>query len=265
MKNLLRLSLILAVTFFTAYITYAAEEVVKWEQLPNLGPFGYAFSSETAKPSIAADDFECIGGEPVVAVRWWGSFYEPVPAAHFYPNSAQWNDPTTPSDIPEAMLIGFNVSFYKSVTAGTDPFMPWAHPGDLIYNSVIGMADLTQSLYGTVTHTSGVEQNVWEYYASLPETGFEQEEGLTYWISIQAVHRDQEVQWGWQEALQPGWNADMVQQGYSPYPQLIVWDLVPNKELAFQLITQEGDIPEPASMLLLAFGVFGLFLRKRVR
>ena len=259
MKNLIKLTVFLAVIAF-ATLAFSAIEEVKWTQLPNMGPFGYAFSSESSKPSLAADDFECIGGDPVVAVRWWGSYYEPVPAAHFYPNSAQWNDPTTPADVPEPMLIGFNISFYANVAAGTDPLVPWAHPGEQIYIASLGMDEVSEFLYGTVTHTSGVEQNVWQYYVALPDLGFEQEEGLTYWISIQALHRDQEVQWGWQEALQPGWNADMVQQGYN---ESFTWDLVPNKELAFQLITQEGDIPEPASIFAFSVVMLGFFLRKR--
>lgn len=265
MKNMMKVSLLIALTAFLSFSAFAngeIEEVVKWSQLPEMGPFGYAFSSETMVPSLAADDFECIGGDPVVAVRWWGSFYQPTPAANPYPNSAQWYDPTTPTDVPEPILIGFTIRFYTNVPAGSDPMMPWAHPGDMIYIQSIGMDEIAQTLYGTVTHTTGVEQNVWEYYVSLPETGFEQEEGVTYWISIQAMHRSQEVQWGWQECKQPGWNADMVQNGYNQYFE---WNLIPNKELAFELITQEYDIPEPASILAMSIAVLGIFLRKRAR
>jgi len=269
MKNLLKLTVVLAVMALATF-SYATEkqEEVKWTQLPNMGPFGYAFSSETAKPSEAADDFVCIGGAPVVSVRWWGSYYEPVPAAHFYPNSAQWNDPTTASDVPvENMLLGFTITFYTNVAAGTDPFMPWAHPGDIVYQKTVPIVDVAEAFYGTVTHTSGVEQNVWQYKAILampPETSFEQEDGVTYWLSIQALHRNQSIQWGWQEAIQPGWNADMVQKGYS-LNELIDWDLVPNKELAFELLTKDGDIPEPASMFAFSIMALGLFLKKRAR
>lgn len=262
MKNLLKLTIFLAVTALTTF-AFSAEEVVKWTQMPNLGPFGYAFSSESLKPSRSADDFECIGGEPVVAVRWWGSYYEPVPSAHFYPNSAGWNDPTTASDVPVAdMLIGFDIRFYENITAGTDPLTPWAHPGTELYQTVVPIISVSEVFFGTVTHVNGVEQNVWKYYASLPDTGFEQEEGVTYWISIQALHRDETVQWGWQEANQPGWNADMVQNGYN---QLFTWDLVANKELAFQLITHEGDIPEPASIFAISVVLLGFFMRKKVK
>jgi len=265
MKNLLKLTVVLAVmALATISVAEENKEEVKWTQLPEMGPFGYAFSSESPKPSVAADDFVCIGGAPVVSVRWWGSYYEPVPAAHFYPNSAQWSDPTTASDVPvEAMLLGFTITFYANVAAGTDPLMPWAHPGDVLYQKTVSNA--TEAFYGTVTHTSGVEQNVWEYKAILampPETGFEQEDGVTYWLSIQALHRNQSVQWGWQETIQPGWNADMVQQGYN---QLIEWDLVPNKELAFELLTKDGDIPEPASIFAFSIMALGLFLKKRAR
>jgi len=268
MKNLLKLTIVFAVVALAAvsFANDVTKEVVKWSQLPNMGPFGYAFSSESPKPSIAADDFVCIGGEPVVAVRWWGSYYEPTPAAHFYPNSAQWSDPTTPSDQPvEDMLLGFTITFYANVTAGTDPAMPWAHPGDVLYQKTMSIEKVSEAFYGTVTHTSGVEQNVWQYKTTLaiqPEIGFEQTENETYWLSIQALHRNQTVQWGWQETYQPGWNADMVQQGYN---QFFKWDLVPNKELAFELITKDGDVPEPASILVCSLVALGLFLKKRAK
>jgi hypothetical protein len=267
MKNLLKLTVVLAVMALATF-SYATEkqEVVKWSQLPEMGPFGYAFSSESPKPSISADDFICDGGEPVVSVRWWGSYYEPVPAAHFYPNSAQWNDPTTPSDVPvDGMLQGFTITFYADIAAGTDPSVPWAHPGTVLYQKTVSIEDAKEEFYGTVAHTGGIEQNVWQYKAILampPETGFEQDDGVTYWLSIVALHRNQSIQWGWQEAIQPGWNADMVQQGYN---QLINWDLVPNKQLAFELLTQDGDIPEPASIFAISIALLGFVMQRKAR
>jgi hypothetical protein len=263
MMNPLKLTIFLAVTAFAVCSAMATEEV-KWNQLPNLGPYGYSFSSESAKPSRVADDFLCVNGAPVVAVRWWGSFYQPVDVAHFYPNSDNWLDPTTPTDVPDDMLIGFNITFFTDIAAGTDPLTPWGHPGNVLYQKNILIQDISQTLYGTVTHTGGREQNVWEYYASLavsPEIGFEQAEGNTYWLSVQAIHGDPEVQWGWQEAdLYEGWNANAVQNGYS---DIFPWNLIPNKDAAFELVTVQGDIPEPASLFALSLAVLGIFLRKR--
>lgn len=265
-KKYLRFVIAFTAITLTSLSVMATDEVVKWSQLPNMGPFGYAFSSESAKPSISADDFLCEGGDPVVAVRWWGSFYQPIPAAHFYPNSDNWQDPTAPTDVPDDMLTGFTISFYDYVDPSVDPMMPWGHPGNVLYQKTIPIADISQILYGTVVHTGGKEQNVWEYYATLAvgsELGFEQQEGTAYWISIQALHNDEFVQWGWQEAdYMEGWNANAVQGGYST---LFIWNLVPNKDLAFQLITVEGEIPEPASIFAFSLAALGFILRKRTR
>jgi hypothetical protein len=262
--KLLKLTIFLAVATFVAFSVMATEEVTKWSQMPNMGTFGYSFSSETAKPSQSADDFLCVDGAPVVAVRWWGSFYQPVDVAHFYPNSDNWLDPTTPTDVPYPMLAGFNISFYADIPAGTDPLMPWSHPGDVLYQKAISIQSISQKLYGSVMHTGGREQNVWEYYATLavpPEIGFEQLEGYIYWVSIQAIHGDPEVQWGWQEAdYTEGWNDNAVQKGYN---DIFPWNLVPNKDLAFELVTVEGDIPEPASIFAFSLILLGLVLRKR--
>jgi hypothetical protein len=264
--KLFKLTIFLAVTAFVAISASATDEIVKWSQMPNMGPFGYSFSSESAKPSRIADDFLCEDGKPVVAVRWWGSYYQPHPAVHFYPNSDNWPDPTTPTDTPIAMLTGFDITIYAEVAPGVDPLMPWGHPGNPLYQKSILMSDISETLYGTAIHTGGVEQNVWEYYATLaisPDIGFEQEEGTTYWISIQALHQDPAVQWGWQEAdYYSGWGSNGVQSGYS---EIFPWNLVPNKDFAFQLITVEGDIPEPASLFAFSLMLLGLVLRKRAR
>jgi len=264
MMKPLKLTIFLAMTAFAVSSVMATEEVVKWSQMPNMGTFGYAFSSESAKPSQVADDFLCVNGAPVVAVRWWGSFYQPIPAAHFYPNSDNWQDPTTPTDVPYPSLAGFNISFYADIPSGIDPLMPWSHPANALYQKTISMQSITQTLYGTVTHLGGREQNVWEYYATLavpPEIGFDQTKDVIYWVSIQAIHQDPTVQWGWQEAdLYEGWNDNAVQNGYS---EVFPWNLVPNKDMAFELITVEGYIPEPASIFAFSLAMLGLFLRKR--
>ena len=266
MIRLLKLTIILAVSAFAVSSATAADEEVKWSQVPNMGTFGYSFASESAKPSAVADDFLCIDGAPVVAVRWWGSFYQPAAPAHFYPNSDNWDDPTTPTDVPNNMLAGFNISFYADIAAGVDPMTPWGHPGNVLYQKNVSINDISETLFGTVVHTGGKEQNVWEYYATLavsPDLGFEQVDGYTYWISIQAIHGDQTVQWGWQEAnYNSGWNSNAVQNGYS---DIFEWNLIPNKDMAFELVTVEGDIPEPASLLTFSFITFCIFLRKRAR
>ncbi len=223
-----------------------------------MGPYGYAFSSETAKPSETADDFLCEGGADIGAVRWWGTYYEPAPAVHFYSNSAKWNDPTIPN-IPAGIIGGFTVRIYSNIAAGTDPGINWARPGIVEHQEYFTFNDVGEMLYGTITRTgtSAVQQNVWEYYIEF-EDPFEQIEGTTYWLSIQADHDDNSIQWGWQETDRDlyGWNAHAVQSGYS---SVYDWALITNKEMAFELI----PVPEPVSIFGIALTLLGLYLRKR--
>ena len=49
-------------------------DLVKWSQMPEMGAYGYDFSSETTVPSMVADDFLCSSPLAVVDLHWWGSY-----------------------------------------------------------------------------------------------------------------------------------------------------------------------------------------------
>jgi hypothetical protein len=235
-----------------------ADEVtrpVKWSQPPEMGPYGYDFSSETVVPSMVADDFLCEDGEPVIDVHWWGGYWTPGAAWPYY-TSDNYPDPTLAGDVPPGILQGFWIEFYSDVPGGTDPDMPWSHPGDLLYEEFLPMAEVAEALYGKIVHVGDQVENVWQYNVDLPRPFF-QDAGTIYWLKIQAKHSDQLIQWGWHEA-ESLWHDNAVQMGYG---RAGMWELLTNKDMAFEL-----SIPEPAAMFVVAGGLGGLLcLRKKRR
>jgi len=240
---------------------------VKWSQLPDMTEYGYDWSSETVVPSMTADDFLCDTPLAVIDVHWWGSYYDSG-GLWPYKSSNDFDDPTLGSGNPPGIITGFNIEFYTNVPA--DELIPWSHPGDLLYEELIDMGLVNETYFGTITHVYGAQENVWQYNCVLP-IPFEQDpladpvdidddgtlDGTIYWIKIQAVHEDPEIQWGWHEA-DSLWQDNAVQHwGPDPIP---FWFLLENKDMAFEL----SVIPEPSLLLVAAVGLLAL-LRRRHR
>ncbi len=120
----------------------------------------YPFSAETA------DDFLCSDWRPIVAVEWWGAY---------------WNPGAPP------YADRFIIRFYANDEGARFP-----RPGALLH-----VQDCT-----VYTEDLLPEQSWWyRYYCELDEP-FPQEEGGTYWVSIQAVYPWYEGgQWGWGECV----------------------------------------------------------------
>jgi len=250
-------------------------DLIKWSQMPDMGPYGYDFSSETSIPSMVADDFLCSDIYAVVDLHWWGSYYLPGQLWP-YPNSDNLPDPTLGTGTPPGIVQGFVVEFYLDVPAGVDPLMPWSHPGQLMYEQSIPMTQVTEVLYGTVTHVGGIQENVWQYNCVLPEPFFQDmnlapqdvdgdgvSDGTVYWLKIQAVNANADlIQWGWHEA-DSLWHDNAV-QNWPPNPHVPFWVLLPNKDMAFEL-TFDKDIfvPEPSLIAVLGVGVALLLKRRR--
>jgi hypothetical protein len=260
--------------FFCLALSASADiaDPTKWSQLPNMGPWGYDFSSGTLAGSMVADDFLCSSDLPVVDVHWWGSYYTPG-VLWPYPNSDNLPDPTvtaTGAPQPPGILLGFNIEFYSDVPAGQDPYMPWSHPGQCLEEYCIDIANVTEVLYGTVTHIGNILENVWQYNCDLPRPFFQDPEaapqdldgdglpdGTVYWLKIQAVLASETIQWGWHEA-DALWHDNAVQH-WPPNPSAPYWDMLSDKDMAFEL----SIIPEPSLFPLLGFA--GLVLLRRLR
>jgi hypothetical protein len=249
-------------------------DLIKWSQLPEMGPYGYDFSSETNVPSMTADDFLCSDIYAVVDLHWWGSYYDSGPLWP-YPNSDNLPDPTLGGP-PPGIVTGFYIEFYSDIPAGVDPLMPWSHPGQLLYEEFVPMTAVTEVYYGTVTHVGGIQENVWQYNVVLPKPFYQDPDaapqdidgdgvvdGTVYWLKIQAVNPNADnIQWGWHEA-ETLWHDNAV-QWWPPNPFSPEWDLLPNKDMAFEL-TFDRDIfiPEPSLLLLAGIGVLALVKRRR--
>ncbi len=244
---------------------------VKWSQLPEMGQYGYNWSSETTVGSMVADDYLCVDPFAVIDLHWWGSYYMPG-VLYPYPNSDNMPDPTIDDDLPPGILQGFNIEFYKDVPAGEDPLMPWSHPGALLYEEFIDITEVAEAYYGTVVHIGGIEENVWQYNADLP-VPFRQgdypdpqdidgdgiDDGTVFWLKIQAVHDDPVIQWGWHEAdLDELWHDNAVQH-WPPSSSSPYWKLVEDKDMAFEL----SIVPEPSLLLAGLFGLLALLKRRR--
>jgi hypothetical protein len=220
-------------------------------------------------PSMAADDFLCSDPLAVVDVHWWGSYYDPGPLWP-YKSSDNLVDPTVPTGQSPGTLAGFNIEFYTDVPAGADPLTPWSHPGDVLLEQFVPIQLVTEAYFGTVTHIGGIEENVWQYNCTLP-IPFDQNpganpvdvdgdgilDGTIYWLKIQAVNNNPEIQWGWHEA-DSLWNDNAVQY-WPPNPNAPYWDLRENKDLAFEL----SVVPEPSCLVLLGAGLLALIRRSR--
>lgn len=149
--------------------TPVGEVDVAWSQgLQEDG--GWALASQLASdyPFYAetADDFVCGDGSAVVAVEWWGAY---------------WNPGAPP------YATRFVIRFYANDAGARFP-----QPGQLVYEQTID--DYTEDVLPG--------EGLWyRYYCEL-DPPLAQQEGETYWISIQAVYSWYEGgQWGWGECV----------------------------------------------------------------
>jgi hypothetical protein len=226
--------------------------VVKWQQLPLMDQWGFDYSSETQVQSAVADDWQCNDKRDVIAIRWWGSYWN-AGKYYPYPNSDHLGDPAI---VLPGTVTGFIIRIYDDVPAGAGfPF--WSHPG----SNVLLEAEVTQvseKFYGKIDHAEGpnvITESVFEYYAKLPQS-FVQEPGVVYWLSIVAIDPDgKPIQWGWHQA-EDFWRDNAVQAGYY---KPIYWNLLPDKDMAFELEV----VPLPNTLLLVASGLIGILGFKR--
>jgi hypothetical protein len=235
----------------------ANASVVKWQQMPLMDQWGFDYSSETQVPSAVADDWQCNDNRDVIAIRWWGSYWN-AGKYYPYPNSDHLGDP---ANVPPNTVTGFIISIYDDVPAG-DGFPYWSHPGKTLYEATLSMGQVTENEFGKIDHADGkigigtdIIETVFQYKANLP-IPFQQEIGTVYWLSIVAIDRDgNPIQWGWHQA-EDFWRDNAVQAGYY---KPIYWNLLPDKDMAFELEV----VPLPNTLLLVASGLIGILGFKR--
>lgn len=144
---------------------------VKWVQTPVPYPYGNGLASQQddCYPFFAqvADDFMCYESGPILAIEWWGTYWNPG-----YP--------------PPAGTF-FVIEFW------TDNPGPPSHPEQLIY----------QEPCYNFTEDYDVDYEQYHYVQYL-ENPFFQEEGNIYWLSVYAYFC-YPPQFGWCTG-EPPWN-----------------------------------------------------------
>jgi hypothetical protein len=241
---------------------------IQWSQQPNLVPRdGYAYSSESQVSSEVADDFMLDVDMDIAKIRWWGSYWEPVRGQdNFYPwyYSNSWGDPQA---TPPAPVTKFSIRILRNAEPTPTGTPPWPAPGAQVVS--VGNFDLgapggvTETLYDTINHPSGITQTVYQYEVdvSVPSTSLA--EGTVYWLSIQAENFGANpVQWGWQNAVplldgQEERLAEATQIGFQEPSGW--WHALPGTDMAFEIEL----VPLPSSIVLMGMGALAVLRRKR--
>jgi len=206
---------------------------IKWSQVP-WDFLGTDWLSDCTADQVMADDFLCEDLDPIVAVRWWGSYIgeqDPRPDGHTGP---------------------FDISFHFSVGPH-----PTSLPGSLI---VLYQVEAQEVCVGYDSNN----EPVYRYDAYLPEE-FDQwlwahEEAPAMGYNIGELFLDickpTAERWGWHEALPPHPILDFAAIGTSHQGP---WVSTDETDLAFELMT----IPEPATMGLLGVGLATLLMKRK--
>jgi hypothetical protein len=174
-------------------------EVLKFQQLPinNLVIPGaiyqghdelstaYEFLDATGnvagwRGNFMADDFADKFSEPVVHIKWWGSYLN-----NFIP---------TPVGI-QKFLISFETDVPQTPVAGS-----FSHPGSPLLNQIVSAGALAPAS-GTFTETlinGNAPEHLFQYNAELA-IPFAQQPNTVYWLKIVALTGNTNVQWGWHD------------------------------------------------------------------
>jgi PEP-CTERM motif len=177
-----------------------SNEVLKFQQLPlnngqgpSVGGAPYPghdewstaridTSNNTFQGTFMADDFADLSNDPVVHVRWWGSY------------DLNFNNTATAQQ--------FLISFEKDVPAGPAP--SFSQPGQAILSQIVTKGALFAGS-GTFTETlinGNVPEHLYQYNAEL-KVPFAEMANNVYWLKIVALN-DPAVDggvynWGWHD------------------------------------------------------------------
>jgi hypothetical protein len=200
-------------THGTGTYEYEPGRDIKWAQYPLIGGSALSSQYDWVYPfySECADDFFCEDGREIVAVEWWGQY---------------WNGSPVP---PVAFIIRFYSDF---------PGPPWSQPLDLLY------------FYECVNYNEEYDPQYdqYHYFCELYPPFF-QEAGNIYWLSVQAVLLFP-PQWGWCECdPMYYWNDEAVMDfallgvaRWTPISQIP--DIGVYKELAFVLHSPPSPVED---------------------
>ena len=229
-------------------------EFTMWAQAPDLQE-GMDMESQwnpddLLNDIIKADNWFSLDGHRVVAIRWWGSYFNNIKCEpNFYINIYDNNDMATPGnpvdDVPGTPLKGYSIAY----------------------------TDIDETFYGTDSFNEDVYM-YWLDLKPLPGYQFCVEKDKKYWISIVADGTGgcANSLWGWHSALNmpayPGTSnavtgvSDDLAFWAEGKPDS--WEHI-DYNMAF-VLTTNACIPEPGAFVMVGMGVIGLIvLRRRKR
>ncbi len=207
---------------------------IKWSQT-DWDPDGMDWLSDHTVDMVVADDFECTDQDPIVAVRWWGSYIGD-------------------KDVRETGFTGpFDISFHNSM--GPHPF---SVPAELIVlytvtaqEEFVGFDSFGEPVY---RYDAYLPEDFDQYYYSQMPGGTS---GPPFNIGELFIDIDKPTDefWGWHEVTPPHPILDYAVVGpthLGPWTHL-------ETDMAFELMT----IPEPATMGLLGMGLAAMVMKRR--
>ena len=190
-------------------------------------------------PVFALDDFTLAeGSETITDVHWWGAYYDSE------------YDPTAEDQAFGVLIVPDDGGLPD--LSGLDFF---AIPVVIPTVSATGNTVAAVSVPGDF---SDGPRDVYEYSAFL-DTPITLTPGVTYWLSIIDLSA---IYSGRDPLADPtfAWSTSAVQGGNTQYS--FGGFVATEDEMAFQL-TNDGVVPEPASILLMGFGLAGVAWRTR--
>jgi hypothetical protein len=232
-KSLLKLNYILILVALliigVAHQSYAS--AVIWNQGVDLSESGQAVDSCIDFPSvmqIAADDWFCSDStQSIVGFNWWGSYVG---------YSGQ-------TSIMNSSLDSFEFYIYSDNSG---------QPGNIIASESFVLNDVTESYIG---QNLGTGDSVFKNSYIL-DTPFNPGEGATYWFAVYPfVSSTSSYTWAWNTSDTHWGNSAMVTD-FSTWTSLGGAAPV---DLAFELVTDSEEVPEPGTIALLCSLATGLF------
>lgn len=186
----------------------------------------------TSFASQTADDFSLTANATVRKIRFWGGYFNGVPAP----------------------ISSFNVLIYADAGG-----QPTGTPGDPT-GTALHSFTVSATVVDTGASISGASSNIFRYDFDLG-AGFLATAGTTYWLAIQAAV-EFPPQWGW--ATQLAGAGDPIAQ-WMPVAGLNEWRSIAHTDHAqFRLFSRTGGgIPLPGAAGLAALGLFGVTVRRR--